>query len=103
MANTEEFFEITCPECKTVLIVRRRDGKLVETRKPILEESTGDRFEDAFLKVKRSKTEIDRKVEEARERERTKMDRLNALFKEGLEQAQKEGPAQKPKREVDLD
>jgi hypothetical protein len=100
---SDEFFEIACPDCKTILIVRRRDGKIAEQRKPILAESTGDRFEDAFLKVKRSKGEIEKKVEEAREKEKTKMDRLNALFKEGLERTQKEGPIKKPERELDLD
>lgn len=100
---SDEFFEITCPDCKNILIVRRRDGKLMETRKPILEDSTGDRFEDAMLKVRRSKDELEKKVEEAREKEKSKMDRLNALFKEGMERSQKEGPVTKPKREVDLD
>ena len=99
----DEFYEIACPDCKTILIVRRRDGKIMETRKPIIEDSTGDRFEDAFLKVKRSKGEIEKKVEQAREKERTKMDRLNALFKEGMERSQKEGPIKKPEREMDLD
>ena len=99
----EDFLEVTCPECKTILIVNKRSGKVVEVRKPILEESTGDRFEDAFQKVKRSKGELEKKFEEARERERTKMDRLNAIFKEGLDQAKKEGPITKPKRDFDLD
>ncbi len=100
----DEFFEIACPECKTVLIVRRKDGKLMEVRKPILEDSSGDRFEDAWRKVKGSQSEIEKKVEAAKERERSKMDRLNQLFKEGLEQAQKEGPiVKKPDREMDLD
>ena len=95
--------QVTCPECQTILIVRRRDGKILERRKPIIEDSTGDRFEDAFRKVKRSGGEIERKVEEARERERTKMDRLDALFKEGLERAEKEGPIKKPTSDMDLD
>lgn len=99
----EDFLEITCPECKTILIVNKRTGKVVEVRKPILEDSTGDRFEDAFQKVKRSKSDLEKKFAEARERERTKMDRLDALFKEGLEQAKKEGPITKPKRDFDLD
>lgn len=100
----DEFFEIACPECKTILIVRRKDGKVMEVRKPILEDSTGDRFEDAMRKVKGSKSEIEKKVEAAREREKSKMDRLNQLFKEGLEQAQKDGPiVKKPGREMDLD
>jgi hypothetical protein len=98
-----EFIEIACPDCKTILIVRRRDGKLMETRKPILEDSTGDRFEDAMLKVRHAGAEVEKKVKEAREREQSKMDRLNALFKEGLKKAQEEGPVSKPKREMDLD
>lgn len=100
---SDEFFEIPCPECKTIMIIRRRDGKVLEVRKPIIEDSTGDRFEDAFKKVKRSQSEIERKVAEARERERTKMDRLNALFNEGMEQAKKDGPVKPPKRDFDLD
>jgi len=100
---SDDFFEITCPDCKTILIVRRRDGKLMETRKPILADSTGDRFEDAMLKVKRSPGEIEKKFEDAREKERTKMERLNALFKDGMERSQKEGPVKRPERELDLD
>ncbi|OPZ06959.1 MAG: hypothetical protein BWZ08_02174 [candidate division BRC1 bacterium ADurb.BinA292] len=102
-AMTDEFFEVPCPECKSVLIIRRRDGKLMETRKPLLEETTGDRFEDAYERVRRAGNEIERKVAEAREREKGKMDRLNALFNDSLEKAKKKGPVQKPKREVDLD
>ena len=101
---TEDFFEIKCPDCQTVLIVRRRDGKIVETRKPIVKESTGDRFEDARLKVKGMKDEVERKVEEAKQREKTKMDRLNALFEDGLKKQREEGgPVKRPEREVDLD
>ena len=87
----EQFLKIQCPDCKTVLIVRRRDGKIVEVRKPILEDSTGDRFKDAELKVKREKDVIARKFEEAKEREKGKIDRLNKLFEEGLKRAKEEG------------
>lgn len=100
---SDDFLQVTCPDCKTILIVNRRDGKVVEVRKPLLADSTGDRFEDAFLKVKRSKSELEKKVESAKERERTKMERLDQLFKEGLEQAKKEGPIQKPRSDMDLD
>ena len=98
-----DFFEITCPDCQSILIVRRRDGRVVETRKPILKESTGDRFDDAMLKVKQSGGEIERKVEAARARERGKKERLEALFKDGLKRAEEEGPITRPQREIDLD
>jgi uncharacterized Zn finger protein (UPF0148 family) len=100
---TDEFLKVTCPDCKIILIVNRRDGKVVETRKPILEASTGDRFEDARLKVKRSTDSVEKKVEEAKERERGKLERLDQFFKQGLEQARKDGPVEKPKRDMDLD
>jgi uncharacterized Zn finger protein (UPF0148 family) len=99
----EDFLQVTCPGCKDILVVNRKTGKVVEVRKPLLEESTGDRFEDAMLKVRRSTSELEKKVEGAKERERGKMERLNQLFKDGLEQAKKEGPVQKPEREMDLD
>lgn len=98
-----EFFEVPCPECKTIMIVRRRDGKVVEVRKPILEESTGDRFEDATQKVRGEKDRIAKKFEEAKEREKNKMERLNALFEDGLKKAKEEGPVTRPQSPLDLD
>lgn len=98
----KDFFEVACPGCKTILIVSRKDGKIVEVRKPILEQSTGSRFEDAEKKIREEKDTIARKFEEARERERTKIDRLNALFKEGLERA-KDEPITKPFNPMDQD
>jgi uncharacterized Zn finger protein (UPF0148 family) len=98
-----DFLEVACPECKTILIVRKRDGKIVEVRKPILENSTGSRFDDAELKVKGEKDRIAKKFEEAREREKNKMDRLNALFSEGMKRAKEEGPITKPPSPLDLD
>ena len=101
----QEFINVKCPCCNTVMVVRARDGQTVEVRKPILEEaeSTGKRFDDAEKKVRGEKDAIARKFEEARERERTKMDRLNALFKEGLDRANAEGPITKPVNPFDQD
>jgi flagellar biosynthesis/type III secretory pathway protein FliH len=103
MMSKEDFLEIRCPECEVILIVDKRSGKVVETKKSIIEDNTGDRFEDAFKKVKRSKTEVEQKIQEARKREQNKFDRLNTIFKAGMEKAEKEGPIEKPDREIDLD
>jgi len=91
----DEFLKVTCPDCKTLLIVRRKDGAVVEVRKPLLQEATGDRFQDAELKVKREKETIERKFQEARKREQNKFDRLNALFDENMKKAREEGPVKK--------
>lgn len=91
----DDFLKVTCPDCKTVLIVRRKDGEVVEVRRPLLDDSTGNRFQDAELKVKREKETIARKFEEAQKREKTKFDRLNALFDENMKKAREEGPIRK--------
>lgn len=98
-----DFIEVKCPDCRTIVIVNRRDGKVVEVRRPILEDSSGDRFEDAVRKVRESKDAVSKKVEETRAREKSKFDRLDALFKESLEKAKEEGPASRPVRPMDLD
>ena len=96
------FLEVKCPDCKNVLIVNANDGKVVEVRKPILKDSSGDRFADAERKIREEKETIARKYEEAREKEKSKMDRLNALFDENLKRAREEGPT-RPENPMDLD
>lgn len=98
-----DFLEVACPDCKTIIIVRKRDGKVMEVRRPIVEDSSGDRFEDARRKVAGMKDATMKKVEEVKAREKNKMERLNALFKEGLDRAKEEGPITKPHNPMDLD
>lgn len=77
-------FEIKCPGCETILIVDRKTGKVLEARKPLLEngEGSGDRFEDARKRVEQSGDRIAQKVEAARRAESEKLKKLDALFKE---------------------
>lgn len=95
--------KITCPCCQTILIVDRK-GKILEERKPILEESTGDRFEDAFQKVRGSKEAAEAKFKEAQRKEAERMARLESMFSDGMKRAQESGePVEKPHRDMDLD
>jgi uncharacterized Zn finger protein (UPF0148 family) len=97
----EETFKITCPGCKTVLVVQRRDGKILEVRKPILEESTGDRFEDAFKKVKGRRTELTKKVDDAKKHEKERLKGADSFFKQALERAKESGD-DKPPNPMDM-
>ncbi len=56
-----QYLKIECPTCKTILIVERSNGKVIEVRKPLVENPSGDRFNDAFEKLKNSKKEIEDK------------------------------------------
>ncbi len=86
-----DFFQITCPDCKTILIVERRTGKIVEVRRPILENSTGDRFEDAFKKVRERETLAEGKFRKALESEKSKKAKLDQLFAEKLKEVEESG------------
>ncbi len=99
MDNT---LSIKCPKCKDILIVNRITGELIEVRSPLLEESTGDRFEDALKKIKMNAREAEEKFQKAKEAEKNKKQDLDALFEKSLEQAKKDDPASKPIREIDL-
>jgi len=99
----ENFIEVKCPCCKTILIVEKRTGKIVEERRPILENSTGDRFEDAFKKVKERSTVAEEKFRKMQEAQKSKQDRLNVLFKEKLKEAEESGDDVRPVNPYELD
>ncbi len=94
---------VTCPGCGVILIVHRKTGKILEKREPILEQSTGDRIEDAFKKARESKDIAMAKFEEARARERDRKAKLESLFKENLDRVRESGEVTKPMREIDLE
>ena len=60
-----QYFEIKCPCCNTILVIDRIDGKVIEERRPILEQSSGDRFKDALIKSKQQKVTIEKKFKES--------------------------------------
>jgi adenine-specific DNA methylase len=97
----DETFKVTCPHCDTILIVQRRDGKVLEVRKPLLEESTGDRFEDAFLKVKKRPKEVDEKIAAARQKEKERLKGADDFFKRALTRAKESD--EKPVNPLDQD
>ncbi len=98
-----ETIKVTCPCCKTILIVDRKEGKILEERRPILEESSGDRFQDAMKKVRGQKEFIESKVRDTKKRQQERKGKLDKLFEEELKKAQEEGPPEKPLRPIDLD
>jgi hypothetical protein len=97
-------FNITCPECDTILVINRDTGDIVEVRKPLVEDSSGDRFTDALRAHKEhteklgsifkdSISDVSRQEEERRK-----------VFKESLEKAREEGVDDyKELRDIDLD
>jgi len=99
----ENYFKIKCSKCDAILIIDRITGELIETREPIIEQSTGDRFADALKKIKASPQVIEEKFQKSKAAEKNKQKDLDDLFKKSLAQAKKEGPIKKQMRDIDLE
>ena len=99
----ENYLKVECPKCKTILIIDRVTGKLIETREPLIKESTGDRFQDAIKKAQSSSKDVEDKFNKSKEAEKHKLQDLDNLFKKSLEEIKKEGPIKKEIRDIDLD
>ena len=98
----KEPIKVTCPSCKTIIIIDPKEGKIIETRKPIIEDTTGDRLKDAFIKAKKREDEADTVFQKAKEKERDRKSKLDSIFKESVEKAKEEDDGSKPTREMDL-
>lgn len=88
-------FNIPCPCCDTILVVERKTGKIIEQRKPILEESSGDRYEDALKKVRQRPGQAEEKYSRFQAEQDAKKARLNALFDERLKEINESGDIEK--------
>jgi hypothetical protein len=98
----QETLKVTCPHCESILVVSRRDGTVLEVRRPLLKDSTGDRFEDAMKKVKGRGVEIEAKVQDARKQEEERRKGADEFFKEALKRAE-ESKDDQPLNPLDLD
>jgi len=99
-----ETLSITCPGCHTIIIIEKKTGKVIEVREPILEKSTGDRFQDAFQKVKESAERAEAKFKDADEKRKERLKNLDQIFKESIKKVQEEGEiTEKPKSPYDLE
>lgn len=96
--------QVTCPECNCILVVNKEDGSVVEVRKPLVEESSGDRFTDAMNAAhqhsKKMKDIFATRLTEHAQKEKER----DSLFHESLKKAQEEGlDDSRELRDIDLD
>ncbi len=86
----DEFLKIKCPNCDAILIINRHTGEIVEVRKPLVKESSGDRFKDAFEKYKIEKQESEKKFTQTIESMKVKKKKLDEFLKNRLKEIKKE-------------
>lgn len=82
----EKEFKVICPDCGVILLVDRLTGEVMETRKPIIEQSTGDRFADAIIKVKKDREKLaSTKFDDLKKMEEKKKKLAEDIFRTSME------------------
>lgn len=77
---------IKCPHCNSILIIDRATEKVIEVRVPLVENSSGDRLEDAFKKYEKEKKEAEAKLKESLDYEKQKKEKIEELFEKKLKE-----------------
>ncbi|MDP7580902.1 MAG: hypothetical protein QGG95_05885 [Nitrospinota bacterium] len=98
-----QYFEIKCPCCNTILVIDRIDGKVIEERRPILEQSSGDRFKDALIKSKQQKVTIENKFKESEKAHKKRSESLQNIFNDSLKKVNESNDKSKPLTPFDYD
>jgi len=98
-----QYFEIKCPCCNTILVIDRIDGKVIEERRPILEQSSGDRFKDALIKSKQQKVTIEKKFKESEKAHKKRSESLQNIFNDSLKKVNESDDKSKPLTPFDYD
>ncbi len=97
-------FEVKCPCCETILIVNRATGEIVDVRKPLVEDSSGDRFTDALRAEKEHAKKIENLFDDTLADIERKKEERQKLFQENLKKTREEGIGDyNPIRDIDLD
>lgn len=99
----KDSYQVKCPCCTTILVIDRRTGEILDERRPILDQSTGDRYQDALKKVRERGSVAEEKYRKFQEERSSKMDKLDALFKDTVKQVEESGEEIKPFNPFDQD
>jgi hypothetical protein len=100
MANLQTEYEVTCPCCRTTLVIDTGLKRVVRHAEP--ERTDKPKLDDAHRILADEKARRDSMFEQSVESERTRGDALSRRFEEALKQAREE-PVTKPSRDFDLD
>lgn len=98
----ERELKVACPCCGSILFIDRISGEITETRKPLVEDSSGDRLTDAFSKQKLDKEKRGAIFDTFKETHEKKKKLAEELFKASLEDAKKD-KGSKPRNIFDAD
>ena len=99
---TVRTINVTCPDCKVILVVNRDTGAVLEVRKPLVENPSGDRFADALRAQKEHDKKIKSLFKESFSGLAKKEEERRRQFEESLEKVRESGDAEPELRDIDL-
>jgi hypothetical protein len=100
MAPLKTEFEVTCPCCRTTLVIDAGLKRVVRHVEP--ERADKPKLDEAHRILAEEKARRDSLFDQSVQSERTRGDVLSKRFEEALKQAREE-PISKPDRDFDLD
>jgi hypothetical protein len=100
MAKLKSELEVTCPCCRTTLVVDTNLGRVVSHREP--ERGDKPELDEAARILAAEAARRDALFEQSVEAEKGRGDALDRRFEEALRQAKQE-PITRPPRDFDLD
>lgn len=100
MSKLQTEFEVSCPCCKSTLVIDSGLKRVVRHVEP--ERADKPKLDDAHQILANEKARRDSLFEQSVQSERNRGDVLSRRFEEALKQAREE-PISKPSRDFDLD
>jgi len=100
VAKLQTEYEVTCPCCRTTLVIDSGLKRVVRHVEP--ERTDKPKLDEAHRILAEEKARRDSMFEQSVQSERTRGDALSRRFEEALKQAREE-PVTKPSRDFDLD
>ena len=91
-----------CPQCREVMEINTRTGKIEKHHPEVRPKAGGDFLKERLKGLEEEKAKREALVAGAREREKGKKSAHEELFSKVKETA-KEGPAERPLRDIDID
>ncbi len=95
--------KITCPDCRVILIVDRISGEIIETRRPLVKDSSGDRFKDSMKKLDIEKAHRQNMFDNLAEEQAKKKAVAEELFNASLKDVKEKGDEIRPENIFDRD
>jgi deoxycytidylate deaminase len=100
MAPLKTEYEVTCPCCRSTLVIDAGLKRVVRHVEP--ERADKPKLDEAHRILAEAKARRESIFDQSVESERTRGDALSKRFEEALKQARQE-PVRKPERDFDLD